>query len=397
MALIHLLGVLKDNLRLVFLSACHSNSLAKTLADIIPYTIGMGGAIADDAAIAFAAAFYRALGFGRSLQDAFDLGQNALMNLQFPEDHTPRLYSRKGAADPAKLVLAGPSIAPLRALSAVDDRAQSPDGAVRECRVEPDDWNKNLNKIRSKRHIYDVFVSYPRQHWDLVEPLVTLLKVGNRYVFQDIKEILPGEHREETILRALRGAKKVVVIWCSHAQESRRVEKETTIAVAEKKTVIPVVLDATPLPERLKQFQWVDFSSFMRHVDTRQAQKWDEPEEDAEFLVVADPLVIGIPLIRTGCLVLFVLSFIFLIGWAILHPSSRIFSVFIIAIVLAGICYAIIMMDWPSPQSLPDGGSTPSDTMLKRIATQQSHTGITLARIVMEEVRKLDLEGESEG
>jgi hypothetical protein len=111
-ALIHLLSVLKDNLRLVFLSACHSESIAEALADVIPYAIGMCGAIADDAAIAFATAFYRGLGFGRNLQEAFDLGKNALMNLQVPEDQRPGLYCRKDAVNPAKVVLVGLSIAP---------------------------------------------------------------------------------------------------------------------------------------------------------------------------------------------------------------------------------------------------------------------------------------------
>src|SRR5262249_14992654 len=123
--LIHLLGVLKDNLQLVFLSACHTESIAKSLAEVIPYTIGMSGAIADDAAIAFAAAFYRALGFGRNLQEAFDLGKNTLMNLQVPEDHRPRLYSRKGAVDRAQVVLVGPSRAPLGARAAGGDRKRA--------------------------------------------------------------------------------------------------------------------------------------------------------------------------------------------------------------------------------------------------------------------------------
>jgi hypothetical protein len=86
--LIHLLGVLKDNLKLVVLSACHSESIAEALAEVMPYTIGMSGAIPDDAAIAFAAAFDRGLGFGRTLQEAFDLGENALMHLQIAEDQT---------------------------------------------------------------------------------------------------------------------------------------------------------------------------------------------------------------------------------------------------------------------------------------------------------------------
>src|SRR5262249_24673373 len=73
-------------------------------------------------AIAFATAFYRGLGFGRNLQEAFDLGRNALMNLQVPEDQRPWLYCRNGAVDPAKVVLVGPSSVPSRARGTSADR-----------------------------------------------------------------------------------------------------------------------------------------------------------------------------------------------------------------------------------------------------------------------------------
>jgi CHAT domain len=114
-ALVHLFKVLKDNVHLVLLSACHSAPIAEALAEVIPCTIGIRKQITDSAAITFAAAFYQALGFGRNIQEAFDLGRNALMNLQMPEDHSPWLYSRKGAIDPTKTVLvAGPSVPPSR-------------------------------------------------------------------------------------------------------------------------------------------------------------------------------------------------------------------------------------------------------------------------------------------
>jgi hypothetical protein len=98
----------------VLLNACHSEPIAEALAQVIPCTIGMREAITDDVAIAFASASYRALGFGRSIQEAFDLGKNVLMNLQISEDQTPRLYCRTGAVDLASVVLVGPSIGPTR-------------------------------------------------------------------------------------------------------------------------------------------------------------------------------------------------------------------------------------------------------------------------------------------
>ena len=46
--------------------------------------------IGDDAAITFAASFYRAIGFGRTIQEAFDQGRTALMLEGIPEERTPR-------------------------------------------------------------------------------------------------------------------------------------------------------------------------------------------------------------------------------------------------------------------------------------------------------------------
>ena len=114
-ALVHLFNVLKDNVHLVLLSACHTAPIAEALAEVVPCTIGMREAITDSAAITFAAAFYQGLGFGRNIQEAFDLGKNALMNLDIPEDHTPLLCSRRGNADHTKAVLVGDrTVAPPR-------------------------------------------------------------------------------------------------------------------------------------------------------------------------------------------------------------------------------------------------------------------------------------------
>jgi hypothetical protein len=110
-ALIDLFSVLNDNVHLVIFNACHSDQTARALAEVVPCTIGMSGEISDDAAIAFAAAFYQALGFGRDILAAFNLGKNALMYLQIPEDHAPRLYWRQGTVGPAKTVLVQTSIA----------------------------------------------------------------------------------------------------------------------------------------------------------------------------------------------------------------------------------------------------------------------------------------------
>jgi hypothetical protein len=110
--LVDLFRVLGADVRLVVFNACHSDQIARAVAEVVPCAIGMDGPISDEAAIAFAAAFYQALGFGRDVGQAFELGRNALMYLKGREDHVPRLHWRGGAIDPVAAVLIGTRPAP---------------------------------------------------------------------------------------------------------------------------------------------------------------------------------------------------------------------------------------------------------------------------------------------
>jgi hypothetical protein len=90
-----LFSILKDNIRCVLLNACYSQKQAQGIAAHIDCVIGMSDKIADASAIGFAAAFYQALGFGRSMKEAFDLGcvQIDLANLN--QQDIPKLLCRK--------------------------------------------------------------------------------------------------------------------------------------------------------------------------------------------------------------------------------------------------------------------------------------------------------------
>ena len=95
-ALEELFSVMKDNIQLVFLNACFAGTQAKVIARTVDAAIGMSVDIGDDAAIVFAAAFYRALGFAKSVQRAFDEARLELMLKGIPEENVPRLFTREG-------------------------------------------------------------------------------------------------------------------------------------------------------------------------------------------------------------------------------------------------------------------------------------------------------------
>ena len=103
-ALKMLFTTLKDNIRVVVLNACYSERQAQAIAEVIDCVVGMSTSIGDEAAIIFAASFYRAIGFGRSIKEAFDQGKTAIMLEGIPEVNTPQLLTRTGV-DPASVVL----------------------------------------------------------------------------------------------------------------------------------------------------------------------------------------------------------------------------------------------------------------------------------------------------
>jgi len=105
-ALKALFTTMKDNIRVIMLNACFSRVQAEALSEVIDCVIGMSKEIGDDAAITFAASFYRAIGFGRSVKQSFDQGNAAILLQGIPEADTPQLLVRSGI-DPSKLVLAG--------------------------------------------------------------------------------------------------------------------------------------------------------------------------------------------------------------------------------------------------------------------------------------------------
>jgi hypothetical protein len=99
-----LFKTLKDNIKVVVLNSCFSKPQAEAIAELIDCSIGMKTEIGDDAAIVFSSAFYRAIGFGRSIQEAFEQAKTALLLEGIPEENTPVLLVKSGS-DPTNMRL----------------------------------------------------------------------------------------------------------------------------------------------------------------------------------------------------------------------------------------------------------------------------------------------------
>ena len=102
-----IMSTVADNLRLEVFNACFSQAQAEAVTQHVEAAIGMSDAIGDDAAKVFAAQFYSAIGFGRSVKQAFAQGINALLLEGIPEEETPRIFTQEGI-DSEDIVLVRP-------------------------------------------------------------------------------------------------------------------------------------------------------------------------------------------------------------------------------------------------------------------------------------------------
>ncbi len=97
-ALAGLFALCADQVECVILSACLSAPQATAISKHIHYVIGMRKEIEDKAAVEFAVGFYDALGAGKPVEQAFEFGCNAILQV-FPDlsEHLiPVLKKKKG-------------------------------------------------------------------------------------------------------------------------------------------------------------------------------------------------------------------------------------------------------------------------------------------------------------
>ena len=94
--LTNLLALYSSHVRLVLLNACFTNAQAQSISEVVNYSIGTSKAIGDKASVAFAGAFYRALGFGKSVKEAFESAIAELALTKMPRSRGIELFVRNG-------------------------------------------------------------------------------------------------------------------------------------------------------------------------------------------------------------------------------------------------------------------------------------------------------------
>ena len=95
-AIVQVMLACSGNIQLVFFNTCYSRNQAKAVVEHTQAALGMNTSIGDDAARVFASQFYSAIGFGKSVKEAFEQARAALMLESIPEEDTPELFAADG-------------------------------------------------------------------------------------------------------------------------------------------------------------------------------------------------------------------------------------------------------------------------------------------------------------
>ncbi len=95
-AIVQTMMASSGGIRLVFFNTCYSRNQAEAVVEHVETAIGMKTGINDEAARVFAAQFYSAVGFGLSVNKAFEQAKAALMLEGIKEEDKPELFVQDG-------------------------------------------------------------------------------------------------------------------------------------------------------------------------------------------------------------------------------------------------------------------------------------------------------------
>ena len=92
-----LFALYNAHVRLVLLNDCFTKTQARSVAEVINYSIVTG--IGDEVGVTFIGAFYRALGFGKSIRVAFESAKAELALTTKPRSRGIKLFVRNGVSE----------------------------------------------------------------------------------------------------------------------------------------------------------------------------------------------------------------------------------------------------------------------------------------------------------
>ena len=103
-----------------------------------------------------------------------------------------------------------------------------------------------------------VFISYTRHDLNPVKKIERSLQAHDIAVWRDQESIYGGQQWPKAIGEAIAAHDYVLLVWSKSAAQSHFVEFEWNSAIALRKTILPCLLDDTPLPPALSAVNAID-------------------------------------------------------------------------------------------------------------------------------------------
>ena len=113
----------------------------------------------------------------------------------------------------------------------------------------------NVNS--DKKSSCDVFISYSHTDLDVAEKVEKQLEKHGFGVWRDQNSLYAGTRWPRELGKKIAEKDAVLLLWSVAASKSEFVEMEWCTSVALKKHIVPVLLDATPLPNFLKSIHGI--------------------------------------------------------------------------------------------------------------------------------------------
>src|SRR6204780_5458654 len=117
-----------------------------------------------------------------------------------------------------------------------------------------------------------IFISYSSKDQDIAETIYQALEARGLDCWIACRNVNAGENFQEAIVRALRAAKVMLLVFTSNANNSDEIKKELVLAGRHRVTVLPLrVEDVVPNDAFAYEFatrQWIDlFKDWEREID----------------------------------------------------------------------------------------------------------------------------------
>jgi TIR domain len=143
----------------------------------------------------------------------------------------------------------------------------------------------------------DIFISYASQDGRMATTICSALESRGFKCWVSTRDILPGENFQSAIVRAIRSAKVLLLVFTANSNRSDEMTKELALASQQKLMVVPLrVENVTPSDAFAYEFatrQWIDlfadWEQAMNNLCVRLSAALEDDRTHVDTIVIGKP------------------------------------------------------------------------------------------------------------